>query len=534
MSGPFLLAILDGFALNPNEKANAIAGAKTPCFDRIWSKYPKTTLCSFGERVGLPDGQMGNSEVGHLNIGAGRIVEQELSKINRSIREKKLPEIPALVDAFNTLQEAPENALHLIGLISSGGVHSQISHIEAIVQCALEAGVQNVFIHAITDGRDRPPKDAEKELIEFEQSIRELQNTFGNKDSDVRIASVIGRYFAMDRDKRWDRIQIAYDLFVEGKGKIRASVSDALKLTDAESDEFIEASVISSSEERLRSPWLNDGDIALFCNFRADRMRQIVHAISDSSFDGFLRRQVPKLNSVLTLTEYEEGLNVEVLFKPVDLSQHLGQVISENGLRQLRIAETEKYPHVTYFFNGGEETPYKGEERIVIPSPRDVATYDLKPEMSANELTSRLLDEIGKDSFDVIILNFANCDMVGHTGDLDAAIKAVETVDSCLDRILTAILEKGGSALVTADHGNADQMIDYQSGQPHTYHTTHPVPCVFVSKDPRNRDGLEIVNLRKSGALCDLAPSILDILGLPQPAEMTGHSLLSRDVPEAK
>ncbi len=526
MSGPFLLAILDGYGLNPRPEANAVALAETPCFDKIWEEYPKTTLCTFGERVGLPDGQMGNSEVGHLNIGAGRVVEQELSRINRAIREKTLSQIPPLVDAFTALREDPGKALHLIGLLSSGGVHSQIDHIEAIVGCALESGVRNIFIHAITDGRDRPPKAALSEVIDFENAINDLVKNKGEEQSDVRIVSVIGRYFAMDRDKRWDRVAKAYNLFVRGDGKTCATVREALSEAEAESDEFIEACAIRGSDGDGRSPLLSDGDIALFCNFRADRMRQIVHAFSDTSFDGFDRGKYPKLDSILTLTEYEEGLSVTVLFEPIDLSRHLGQVLAENGLRQLRIAETEKYPHVTYFFNGGEETPYEGEERILVASPRDVATYDLKPEMSAYEVRDRLLEAVASDSFDVIVLNFANCDMVGHTGNLNAAVTAVETVDRCLHEILDAILAKGGTALVTADHGNADQMVDYASGEPHTYHTTHPVPCVLVATDPKNRLEQKVVALRESAALCDLAPTILDVLGVTQPAEMTGTSLL--------
>lgn len=527
---PLLLIILDGLGCNPNPRGNAVLHAKTPNLDRIAASVPQTQLITCGPRVGLPEGQMGNSEVGHLNIGAGRVVEQELLRINRTVAQNALCTIAPLRESFDYLRSKPTQALHLIGLMSSGGVHSSIEHAKALAQAAAIAGVSHIYIHAITDGRDTAPQCAWQELSELERFIKSLSIA----PQEVRIVNVIGRYYAMDRDKRWDRTQLAYDLFTKSNGESYQELSATLrgKKEGGEYDEFLKPlSIAHHPSSRTHS--LADGDVVLCTNFRADRMRQIVRAMfaREGEFHDFKRSVVPKLHHLFTLTEYDSSFPVTALFPPAVINQHLGQLLSEHGFSQLRIAETEKYAHVTYFFNGGVEKAFPGETRILIPSPRDVATYDEKPEMSAIELTERLLQELASNRHAVYVVNYANCDMVGHTGNFDAAVRAVETVDTCLGKVLALITQKRGTAIVTADHGNAEQMIDYDTGEPHTAHTMFPVPLYLVadsanfgSSSPETK-----IRLDSGGALCDIAPTICELLNLPQPEAMTGRSLILKN-----
>jgi 2,3-bisphosphoglycerate-independent phosphoglycerate mutase len=465
---------------------------------------------------------MGNSEVGHQNIGAGRVVEQELLKISRAIEHDKLAQLQSFVNLIDSTKHSKGNALHIIGLLSHGGVHSSLRHVTALVKEAIKLGVTNIIIHAITDGRDTSPQAAYDEIGSFISFLDECKKLLP-VNSVLQIGSIIGRYFAMDRDNRWDRTQKAYDLYTLGKGTIFDNPITALE-TQKQSgvfDEFIEPiSIKPINAKRLVT--ISDNDAVLFANFRADRMRQIVRAITDDSFNSFNREVYPKLNNVCTLTQYDKDLSTRVLFEPDIVKNHFGQVLSNAGLKQLRIAETEKYPHVTYFFNGGAETPVKGESRILIPSPRDVPTYDHKPEMSAFEVTEALIEQLRSGMTDVIIVNFANCDMVGHTGSFEAAVIAVETVDKCLGMVLNALYELQGVGIVTADHGNAEQMIDYNTGQVHTAHTTYPVPFFLVG------EALSKLNLISGGALCDIAPTACEILGLMAPNDMTGESLISK------
>lgn len=517
---PLLLIIVDGFALNPDARGNAVAAADAPTFRGLLERWPHTTLTSFGPRVGLPEGQMGNSEVGHLNIGGGRVVQQELTKINAVVSSGKIGERPALKEAYGPLAASPSAALHFIGLVSEGGVHSSLEHLLGLLRSALESGVRRCYVHAITDGRDRPPTASLNEVAQLVDLVGELSAKY--PDADLRIASICGRYYAMDRDKRWERTERAYRLLTEGIGEQFHSplAAIAARHEAGETDEFIQPLFLAPDSSRKRPSTIEDGDSVLFFNFRADRMRQIVRSFFDATFDGFERPRRPKLEHLLTLTEYEEDFPVRVLFPPEPVRNHLGAVLAQHGIPQARIAETEKYAHVTYFFNGGDETPLEGEERVLVQSPRDVPTYDLKPEMSAAGVTEQILARLVPGGPRVIIINFANCDMVGHTGSMPAAVKAVETVDRCLAKILPRVTELGGAALVTADHGNADQMIDYTTNEPHTFHTMYPVP--FVVFGP----GLDAVKLREGGALCDIAPTVCDLLGLPLPAEMTGRSLI--------
>jgi 2,3-bisphosphoglycerate-independent phosphoglycerate mutase len=521
---PFLIIILDGLALNPNPKGNAVRAAHTPVLDRLLAESPSTTLVTFGPRVGLPEGQMGNSEVGHLNIGGGRIVQQELTRINQAIEDRRLGESAEFTSLLSTVKSRPESALHLIGLLSTGGVHSSLEHVKALVEAAVSHGLRHVFIHAVTDGRDRPPTASVEELGELQNFLAALKKK-ADKEQEFGIATITGRYYAMDRDRRWERTELAYELFTEGKGEVIQDVQAALRARHAagQTDEFLKPMILSA-EHFNRKPTIQDGDALLFFNFRADRMRQIVGSFStpaDAAFDGWKRNRVPQLSRIATLTEYDEHLPVDVLFRPQQVKNHFGEVIAAHGMKQVRIAETEKYAHVTYFFNGGVETPCTGEERILVPSPRDVATYDLKPEMSAPAVTEQLLAKLQTGTVDVAIVNFANCDMVGHTGNFDAAVKAVETVDSCLGRVLEMLASLDGAAIVTADHGNADQMIDYETGAPHTFHTLYPVPMVIFGKQ------FQHLKLKDGGALCDIAPTACKLLGIPAPAEMTGTPLIA-------
>lgn len=518
---PFVLVIMDGIGNNPNPRANAVYHAKTPTIDALRSAQAVTELITFGHRVGLPDQQMGNSEVGHLNIGGGRVVKQELLRINNAIREQRLASMPELSSLLKAFQSNPHQALHFVGLTSSGGVHSSLSHLEALLQVAAAGGIQRVFIHAITDGRDTPPKIA---LEEMEKLLFFVKNQLATQypKTKISIASIIGRYHAMDRDHRWDRTERAYRLLTEGVGEEFSDPIVALQKRRAAAcdDEFLEPIRIVQSGQHPGT--IQDNDGIVFFNFRADRMRQLVQTffVKDSDFKGFPRKVCPRGLKICSLTQYESHFPVDAIFKPFFVKNHFGEVISQAGLSQLRVAETEKYPHVTYFFNGGVEVPVAGEQRILVPSPRDVATYDQKPEMSAFQVTEKLISTLEKGEVNVVIVNYANGDMVGHTGNFDAAVKAVETVDSCVGQVLKVVLKLGGSAIVTADHGNAEQMVDYETGQPHTAHTLYPVPFFLVGETFSN------TALRDGGSLCDIAPTACMMLDIRPPVEMTGRSLI--------
>jgi len=501
---PTLLVVLDGVGLNPRPDANAVAMARKPTFDALWRDSAHTTLTTFGERVGLPAGQMGNSEVGHLNIGAGRVVEQWLLRISRALQGNFLEASAAYQAFLKNVHAAP--TIHLIGLLSDGGVHSHEEHLRLLIRRLLQDTRATLAVHIITDGRDTAPRIAEEQISAFERFIAPLPR--------VRIASIIGRFFAMDRDKRWERTEQAYRAIVLGEGTRteRASTWAAQLYSREITDEFIEPAVLPGHR-------FTPDDAAIFWNFRADRMRQIVPAIALPSFQGFSRTSAPLATSrVLCFTEYDATFNIPYLFDQLSIHNHLGAVIAARGEPQLRVAETEKYPHVTYFFNGGIEEPLPGEKRVLIPSPRDVKTYDLKPEMSAAAVCDAVLAGIDENRFSLIVVNFANGDMVGHTGVLPAAIRAVETVDQCLTRIVEQLAKCQGQALVIADHGNCEQMVNYETGEPHTSHTTYPVPAIIIGRS-------EIRSLRNGGALCDVAPTVLKMMGIAQPAEMTGEPL---------
>jgi 2,3-bisphosphoglycerate-independent phosphoglycerate mutase len=495
--------ILDGWGYREEREHNAIAQAHTPCWDRLWDENPHSLLDTSGEAVGLPAGQMGNSEVGHMNIGAGRIVYQDFTRISLAISDGSFARNEAL-NAGIDAAKANDGAVHIMGLLSPGGVHSHDEHFQATVRLAHERGASKIALHLFLDGRDTPPRSAADSITAMQTVVDELDG--------VHIYSVSGRYFAMDRDQRWDRVERAYTAIAEAQSGIHAdSAMAALNEAYArdENDEFVQPTVIDGA-----SP-IADGDSMIFINFRADRAREMTRAFVEHPFDGFSRSK-PRLAAFVCMTEYQEGLDVSVAFLPAQLPRLFGEILSEQGLSQLRIAETEKYAHVTFFFNGGREEPFPLEKRVLIPSPK-VATYDLQPEMSVPELAERLGQAIRSGEFDVIICNVANPDMVGHSGNLQAAIAAVEAVDKCLRVVVQAIDECAGELLITADHGNVEQMLDPVSGQALTSHTTNPVPLLF-----RGRPG----HLRSGGALRDIAPTMLDLLGLQQPAEMTGQSLL--------
>ncbi|HXA18061.1 MAG TPA: 2,3-bisphosphoglycerate-independent phosphoglycerate mutase [Thermoanaerobaculia bacterium] len=503
-----ILIVIDGFGCRKETESNAIAEAETPCFDRLYRESAWTTLEASGRAVGLPRDQMGNSEVGHLNIGAGRIVDQDIVRIGKAVSRHELEANPVLVDAVRE-----GKAIHFAGLLSDGGVHSMQSHLHGLIDAAIALGANDVFIHAILDGRDTPPKSAEKYLGDLLAHI--------DGKPQAHLATVIGRYFTMDRDKRWDRVQRGYDLMTVGVGTETKDALETLRRFYEQSvtDEFVEPISVLTPEGAHRGR-IEDGDSLVFFNFRADRMREIVTAFKDDNFDGFHRAMRPKVH-LATMNSYRENWTLPVLFPPQEVRNDLGEVLSHAGLRQLRIAETEKYAHVTFFFNGGSDTKSPGEERILVPSPK-VATYDLKPEMSLVELTDKVVEAIASKKFDVIIMNIANPDMVGHTGVMTAAVEAVHDTDVAIDRILKSVDEVDGVALITADHGNAELMFDPATGQPHTAHTINPVPLILV--DAQKRFG----SLRGGGALQNVAPTILDILGIEQPKEMTGQSLLER------
>ncbi len=502
---PVVMMILDGWGLNARCEANAACLAETPHLDRLQSDYPTSQLVTSGLDVGLPAGQMGNSEVGHLNIGAGRVVYQDLTRISRAIDEGSFFDNPQLVQLCRRLA-ASGGTLHLLGLLSDGGVHSHNSHLYALLRLARQIGVIDVCIHAILDGRDTPPRSGAGYLAALEREIVTV--------GVGRIASLTGRYWTMDRDQRWERVERGYRALTEGVGQAATSSGEAIAAAYAadQGDEFVEPWVIDGGAE------IADGDGVIFFNFRADRAREITHAFTANDFDAFPRPKKISLEGYVCLTEYDETFGLPVAFQPEPLTQILGEVVAAAGLKQLRIAETEKYAHVTFFFNGGVEKPFTGEDRVLIPSPREVATYDLKPEMSALEVTAELVAQIDSDTYDLIIVNYANCDMVGHTGDLEAAIKAVETVDRCVGQVVERVLARGGALLISADHGNCEQMRDANGG-PFTAHTSNPVPLIFVDQ-PRKRK-------LKAGNLADLAPTLLDLLDLPVPPQMTGSSLLS-------
>lgn len=507
---PVALIILDGFALRSERMGNAVAQANKPNFDKYWNEYPHATLVASGEAVGLPDGQMGNSEVGHLNIGAGRIVYQSLTRVNVAIREGDFEKNETFVNAMKHVKEKGKN-LHLFGLLSDGGVHSHIEHMFALLRLAKEEGIENVYIHGILDGRDVGQKTAEKYIKETQEKIKE----YGVGE----FATISGRYYSMDRDKRWDRVEKSYRAMTYGEGPSYSNPLDVVEdnYRNGIFDEFVLPSVITK-ENGEPVATIQDEDAVIFYNFRPDRAIQISNTFTNEDFRSFDRGENhPKNLYFVCLTHFSETVNGYVAFKPTNLDNTLGEVLSQNGLTQLRIAETEKYPHVTFFMSGGREAEFPGEKRILINSPK-VATYDLKPEMSAYEVTDALLKEIEADNFDAIILNFANPDMVGHSGMLEPTIKAIETVDECLGKIITLIEQKGGKAIITADHGNSDEVVTLD-GTPMTAHTTNPVPVIVTQKDSE---------LRTDGILGDLAPTMLDLLGLEKPAEMTGTSIIKK------
>ncbi len=501
--------ILDGWGINPNPAHNAVALAKTPNLTQLLADYPHVPIRTSGLAVGLPEGQMGNSEVGHLNIGAGRVVYQELTRVTKSIDDGDFFSNPALLECLSKTKAAG-GRLHLSGLLSDGGVHSHNTHLYALLELAKREGLTDVFVHCLLDGRDTPPQSGIEYLVQLEAEIARI--------GVGKIATVMGRYYAMDRDNRWDRVEKAYNAMVHGLGELSVSPKDAIEQSyDSKIyDEFVVPAVVC--EKGAPVGQLRDGDGFIFFNFRSDRAREITRAIALEDFDGFERGYWPKLAGYVCLTEYDATFGLPIAFASSEPVNILGGVLADAGLKQLRIAETEKYAHVTFFFNGGSEIPFPGEDRALIPSPKEVATYDLKPEMSAVQVTDKLLKLLDLDTYDVIILNFANCDMVGHTGIEAAAIKAVETVDACAGRVVAKIREMGGAVLITADHGNAEQMAD-ENGEPFTAHTTNPVWLVLVD------DSRKSVKLREGGRLADIAPTMLKMLGIEQPMEMAGESL---------
>lgn len=506
---PLMLIILDGWGYREAREGNAILAARTPNLDHLTEEYPWCFLEASGEAVGLPEGQMGNSEVGHLNIGAGRIVYQDLTRINLSIRKGDFFKNPTFLGAISNAK-ANNSSLHLMGLVSYGGVHSYMTHIYALIKLAQKEGLKKVYIHAFLDGRDVPPKAALKDIKELD--------AFCKENGRAKIATISGRYYAMDRDKRWDRIKLAYDALTRGVAPYKTPDAETAVLEAykrGETDEFVKPTVITDSEGKPEAV-IKDNDSIIFFNFRPDRARQLTWAFVNKDFESFPREKHPKVYYVC-MAQYDETLDLPIAFPPEELENVLGEVLSKQGLIQLRIAETEKYAHVTFFLNGGQEKCYEGEDRCLIPSPK-IATYDLKPEMSAYEVTEEVMGRIRSGKYDVIILNFANMDMVGHTGIFEAAVKAVEAVDSCMGRIAEALKEAGGVAIITADHGNAEKMENPTTGEPHTAHTSNPVKCVYAGNNE--------VKALKNGKLCDLAPTLLELLKIRKPEEMTGESLI--------
>jgi len=502
---PLVLIILDGFGHSEIPEHNAIFAANTPVYDRLRATQPHGLISGSGMDVGLPDGQMGNSEVGHMNLGAGRVVYQDFTRVTKAIRDGEFFENPVLTAAVDKAASAGK-AVHILGLLSDGGVHSHQDHLVAMAELAAQRGAEKIYLHAFLDGRDTPPRSAQS-------SIELLDGTFA-KLGKGRIATLIGRYFAMDRDNRWDRVSAAYNLIVDSAAEYTADTAQAgLQAAYArdESDEFVKATRIGEAVK------VEDGDAVIFMNFRADRARELSRAFVEADFNEFPRARLPKVAAYIGLTQYSAKIPAPAAFAPSSLNNVLGEYLAKNGKTQLRIAETEKYAHVTFFFSGGREEPFEGEERILIPSPK-VATYDLQPEMNAPEVTDRIVEAIEQQRYDVIVVNYANGDMVGHTGVFEAAVKAVEALDTCVGRIVEALEKVDGEALITADHGNVEQMEDECTGQAHTAHTTEPVPFIYVGK--RN------VKVRDGGVLADVAPTMLKLLGLEKPVEMTGTSIL--------
>ena len=507
------LIILDGYGDNPSSENNAIFHARTPVMDALRNQLPTSQIHTDGMKVGLPDGQMGNSEVGHMNLGAGRIVYQDFTRITQAITDGSFAQNPTLIDAIDAAL-AQQGAVHLFGLLSPGGVHSHEQHLFAAIELAAKRGATRIYLHAFLDGRDTPPRSAQASIEAAEACFKRI--------GCGRIGSLVGRYFAMDRDNRWDRVERAYNLLTLGEASRQAdSALEGLEAAYAagENDEFVQPTLISQAGD---SPCIEDGDSVIFMNFRADRAREITRAFVEPDFNGFQRRAWPRLSRFVMLTEYAADIPAPAAFPPEDLRDTLGEYLAALGKTQLRIAETEKYAHVTFFFSGGRETPFEGEERILIPSP-SVATYDQQPAMSAREVTDHLVEAILSRRFDAIICNYANGDMVGHTGDFDAAVAAIEVLDECIGRVIEALKSVNGQCLITADHGNAELMKDPQSGQAQTAHTTFPVPLIYLPEAGRS------AHLLDDGRLCDLAPTLLHIMGLPQPQAMTGHSLVVFD-----
>lgn len=500
---PLALIIFDGWGYSESAENNAILAANTPNWDSMWAKYPHTLINASGEGVGLPGDQMGNSEVGHLNLGAGRVVYQEFTRISLAIRNGEFFNNSVLIDAVEKAKTT-DGAVHIFGLLSDGGVHSHEQHIHAMVELAAKQGAKQVYVHAFLDGRDTPPKSAEAAIEKLEESFK--------KAGAGRLATIIGRFYAMDRDNRWNRVEEAYQLITEGKGQYHADTAiEGLRAAyeREETDEFVKATTIGTPVK------VNDGDSIVFMNFRSDRARELTECFINPEFSGFALPRKIQLADFVTLTEYKKDFTAPIAFPTEKLHNILGEYLSAQGKTQLRIAETEKYAHVTFFFNGGQDTPYEGEDRILIPSPK-VDTYDQQPEMNAPEVTDKLIEAINSEKYDVIICNFANADMVGHTGNFDAAVKAIETLDVSLGKIWTALENVGGEMLVTADHGNAERMVNHETGQPHTAHTNNVVPLLFAGREAQCVDG---------GTLSDIAPTMLTLMGLAIPDEM-GKKLL--------
>ena len=500
-----MLMILDGFGNNENKEGNSIALANTPVIDKLFRTNPNTTIKTSGLDVGLPEGQMGNSEVGHTNIGAGRIIYQELTRITKSIEDGDFFSIPELTEAIENCKKH-NSKLHIMGLLSSGGVHSHTRHLYAILELAKRKDFEDVYVHCFLDGRDTPPASGESFITELEEKMAEK--------GVGKIASITGRFYAMDRDKRWERVEKAYNALVNGIGEKYASATAAIEDSYQKEifDEFVLPSLICNGDEPIAT--ISENDSVIFFNYRPDRAREITRSLVDKEFTGFERKYFPLY--YVCFTNYDETIeNVNIVFKKDEIKNTFGEIVANKGLTQLRIAETEKYAHVTFFFNGGEEKQYKGEDRILVPSPK-VETYDLQPEMSAIEVTDKVVEAIESQKYDTIILNYANPDMVGHTGNLEAAIKAIETVDTCVGRVIEAIEKVEGVVLITADHGNSEQMVDYTTGEPHTAHTTNDVPLILVGKQAK----------LNSGRLADLAPTMLELMGIEKPEEMTGMSLI--------
>jgi len=511
---PLILVILDGWGYSDNTVYNAIYSAKKPVWEKLWIEYPQTLIQASGTNVGLPAQQMGNSEVGHMNIGSGRVVDQEFSRITRAIENGSFFRNETLNNAFHRATQN-DKAVHILGLLSPGGVHSHQDHIFKLLELATQFGVEKIYLHAFLDGRDTPPKSAEENIHLAQLKMKELGRG--------KFASIIGRFYAMDRNKRWERTQQAYDLISQGKADYRSDdpfIAVDMAYARGETDEFVSATAITRSGEPPVQ--VEDGDVIVFAHYRADRARQLARAFTKEDFQSFPRERIPKLGAFISLTEYKASYEFPVAFTPEHLDNVFGQYISERGLKQLRIAETEKYAHVTFFFNGGEEQAFDGEDRILVPSPH-VRTYNMQPEMSAYEITDKLIEAVHSDKYDAIICNYANADMVGHSGDFQATIKAIETIDTCLGKVIGATRKVNGEILITADHGNAEQMRAYATekikSDQHTAHTHNPVPLVYIGRDAEFLSGV-------SGSLSDIAPTMLSLMGLEAPPEMTGKPLL--------